>query len=168
MNNPYRALSLVLTGLLISGVMSGCDSGANASKQSVAATGPNTRTFYIESKKAEAPRCTDCGTITSIEKHSKKGSGSGLGAIAGAITGGVIGHQFGGGRGKDLATAGGAVGGGFAGNEIEKRMKAEDYFRVTVAMESGGSRTLDVESTNGLSQGSHVRVVGDSLQLASN
>jgi uncharacterized protein YcfJ len=37
------------------------------------------------------------------------------GAIAGAIIGGIIGHQIGGGRGRDVATAAGAVGGAAIG-----------------------------------------------------
>jgi uncharacterized protein YcfJ len=39
-------------------------------------------------------------------------------AIAGAVIGGVLGHQIGGGHGKDLATAGGAVAGGLLGANI--------------------------------------------------
>jgi uncharacterized protein YcfJ len=38
------------------------------------------------------------------------------GAIAGALIGGVLGHQVGGGSGKDLATAGGAIAGGVIGS----------------------------------------------------
>jgi uncharacterized protein YcfJ len=38
------------------------------------------------------------------------------GAIAGALIGGVLGHQVGGGSGKDLATVGGAVAGGVIGS----------------------------------------------------
>ena len=37
------------------------------------------------------------------------------GAVVGAILGGVLGHQVGGGRGKDVATAGGAVAGAAIG-----------------------------------------------------
>ena len=37
------------------------------------------------------------------------------GAIAGALIGGILGHQVGGGTGRDLATAGGAVAGGAIG-----------------------------------------------------
>ena len=37
------------------------------------------------------------------------------GALVGAIIGGVLGHQVGGGRGKDAATAGGAVAGALIG-----------------------------------------------------
>jgi uncharacterized protein YcfJ len=40
------------------------------------------------------------------------------GAIAGAVIGGILGHQVGGGRGKDVATAGGAVAGAFVGNNV--------------------------------------------------
>jgi uncharacterized protein YcfJ len=40
------------------------------------------------------------------------------GAIAGALIGGVLGHQVGGGSGKDLATVGGAVAGGWAGSNM--------------------------------------------------
>jgi uncharacterized protein YcfJ len=39
-------------------------------------------------------------------------------AIAGAIIGGILGHQIGGGRGKDIATAGGAVAGAVVGSQI--------------------------------------------------
>ena len=38
------------------------------------------------------------------------------GAVVGALIGGVLGHQIGGGRGRDVATAGGAVAGGLIGN----------------------------------------------------
>jgi uncharacterized protein YcfJ len=40
------------------------------------------------------------------------------GALAGAVIGGILGHQVGGGRGKDLATAGGAVAGAALGSNV--------------------------------------------------
>ena len=39
-------------------------------------------------------------------------------ALFGAVIGGILGHQVGGGRGKDLATVGGAVAGGLVGANI--------------------------------------------------
>ncbi|MEP7207972.1 MAG: beta/gamma crystallin-related protein [Casimicrobiaceae bacterium] len=42
------------------------------------------------------------------------------GAIAGAVLGGILGHQIGGGRGKDVATAAGAVGGAALGSNIAR------------------------------------------------
>jgi hypothetical protein len=40
------------------------------------------------------------------------------GAIAGALIGGILGHQVGGGRGQDIATAGGAVAGAALGANV--------------------------------------------------
>ena len=40
------------------------------------------------------------------------------GAIAGALLGGILGHQVGGGRGQDIATAGGAVAGAAVGANV--------------------------------------------------
>lgn len=42
------------------------------------------------------------------------------GTAIGAVAGGLLGHMVGGGKGKTLATVAGAVGGGYAGNRIEK------------------------------------------------
>lgn len=40
------------------------------------------------------------------------------GAIVGGVLGGILGHQIGGGRGKDIATAGGAVAGAYIGSNV--------------------------------------------------
>lgn len=42
-----------------------------------------------------------------------------LGTGLGAAIGGILGHQVGGGRGKDLATVAGAAAGGYAGNQVQ-------------------------------------------------
>jgi uncharacterized protein YcfJ len=44
-----------------------------------------------------------------------------LGIGVGAVIGGLLGSQVGGGNGRTLAAIAGAVGGGYAGNEIAKR-----------------------------------------------
>jgi uncharacterized protein YcfJ len=41
--------------------------------------------------------------------------------IAGAVIGGILGHQIGGGTGRDIATAGGVLGGAVVGNRLGKR-----------------------------------------------
>lgn len=51
------------------------------------------------------------------------------GTVIGAVAGGLIGHQIGGGRGRDLATVGGAVAGGVAGHKIQ-RHRQERYKKV--------------------------------------
>src|SRR5215469_7330590 len=49
-----------------------------------------------------------------------------IGTVAGAVVGGVLGHQVGGGSGRDLATVAGAAGGGYAGNRIQKNLQDRD------------------------------------------
>jgi uncharacterized protein YcfJ len=54
-----------------------------------------------------------------VERQQVQSSGPNVpGAIIGAVIGGVLGHQVGGGRGQDIATAGGAVAGGAIGANV--------------------------------------------------
>ena len=62
--------------------------------------------------------------IESVREIETKGQGSGLGAVGGVVVGGLLGNQVGVGHDKDAMTVVGAVGGAFAGNEIEKRTKS--------------------------------------------
>ena len=48
------------------------------------------------------------------------------GAIAGALIGGILGHQVGGGAGKDLATVGGAIAGGAVGAQIGRNGNSQE------------------------------------------
>lgn len=110
-----------------------------------------------------AEACASCGTIQAITPVKVDGDTSGAGAVAGAIIGGVVGHQFGSGSGNDAATAAGAVGGAVAGNEVEKRRNTSTVYEVTIDMESGGNRTVNLASASGFSVGDEVRVSGDRL-----
>ncbi|TCV95915.1 glycine zipper 2TM protein [Luteibacter rhizovicinus] len=53
------------------------------------------------------------------------------GTAIGAVAGGVLGHQVGGGKGKTLATVAGAVGGGYAGNRIQKNNQDKNSYTTT-------------------------------------
>jgi outer membrane lipoprotein SlyB len=59
----------------------------------------------------------------------------------------------------------GAIGGGLAGHEIEKRTKAETVYEVKVRMEDGSVRTI-TQSTQPAA-GSRVVVEGDTIRPAS-
>ncbi|MGC2458248.1 MAG: hypothetical protein WA435_09645 [Gallionellaceae bacterium] len=54
----------------------------------------------------------------------------------------MLGHQAGGGAGKDLATIGGAVGGAYAGHQVEKKSKQRAGHHVVMEMADGTSRTF--------------------------
>lgn len=114
-----------------------------------------------------APRvvCGNCGTIetvTPIQRNAK--SGTGVGAVAGGALGAVVGNQIGKGSGRMLATVLGAVGGGLAGNSIEKNMKKETVYQVQVRMEDGNLRTL--EQSGPASVGARVTVEGNQMHTA--
>jgi outer membrane lipoprotein SlyB len=85
-----------------------------------------------------------------------------VGAVGGAVLGGVIGHQMGGGRGKDAMTAIGVVGGGIAGHEVEKRARATTTYQVKVRMEDGSMRTVTQSTAPAVGQ--KVTVVGSQLK----
>lgn len=51
------------------------------------------------------------------------------GAVVGGLIGAIAGHQVGGGKGKQLATVGGAAAGAFAGHEIQKKHQEDNATR---------------------------------------
>ena len=108
------------------------------------------------------------GRVNNIEvfqTQQQQAQGSGLGAILGGVAGAVVGHQFGGGSGRDVATVAGALGGAVAGNAIEKNRNPSvgQAYRVTVQMDNGGARAYDMPSTGELRIGDRVRVQNGQL-----
>ena len=109
-------------------------------------------------------KCIDCGVIESTREIAVKGEGSGLGAAGGAVLGGLLGNQVGGGRGKDIATVVGAVGGVVAGNEIEKRAKSTKSYEVTVRLDDGSTRVVSEANPPSWRTGDHVKLVEGSIR----
>jgi uncharacterized protein YcfJ len=94
---------------------------------------------YQTNQYSQAPRyCPNCGVVESVRVIEQEAPTSGIGAGVGAVVGGVIGNQVGNGNGRTLATIAGAVGGGYAGNAIEKRGHTSISYEVIVRMENGG------------------------------
>jgi len=108
--------------------------------------------------------CASCGVVESVQAVQQKGEGSGLGVAGGAVAGGLLGHQVGGGNGKTAMTVLGAVGGAFAGNEIEKRVRATTVYDVKVRMEDGSVRTF--RHNEAVTAGTKVQVEGSSLRVS--
>ncbi len=86
--------------------------------------------------------CASCGVVKSVTPVEQKGEATGVGAVGGAVVGALLGSQVGGGNGKKAMTVIGAMGGGAAGHEIEKRARGSTVYRVSVRMEDGSIRTL--------------------------
>jgi outer membrane lipoprotein SlyB len=83
--------------------------------------------------------------------------------VTGAVLGGVLGNQVGGGNGRKLATVAGAVGGGYAGNEVEKRARGTTTYQVRVRMDNGSVRSFPHSAQPHWSVGDRVRVVNGQL-----
>ncbi len=113
---------------------------------------------------SHAAACVSCGTVEASEPVRVKGQGTGLGAVAGGVLGGVVGHQVGGGNGKTAMTVLGALGGGLAGNEVERRTRGETLYDVRVRMQDGSHRSI--RQGQALAVGSSVVVEGGHVRLA--
>jgi outer membrane lipoprotein SlyB len=109
------------------------------------------------------PICHDCGVIESVREIEKKGEGSGLGAAVGGVAGGVLGHQTGGGRGKDVMTVLGAIGGAFAGHQIEKNAKAAKSYEIAIRFEDGSNRVVNQDNPPAWHLGDRVKLVNGTI-----
>jgi outer membrane lipoprotein SlyB len=109
--------------------------------------------------------CQNCGTVESIREINTRGDGSGLGAAGGAVVGGLLGNQVGGGHGKEAMTVVGAIGGAFAGNQIEKRARATQSYETTVHMNNGSTRTVAQATQPAWGNGDHVKIVDGVVQM---
>jgi outer membrane lipoprotein SlyB len=115
-------------------------------------------------REAAVATCAECGVIESVREIDAKGEGSGLGAVGGGVLGGLLGNQVGGGRGKDVMTVVGVVGGAVAGNEVEKRVKTTRSYAVTVRLDDGTSRIISEASAPSWRIGDKVKIVNGAIQ----
>jgi outer membrane lipoprotein SlyB len=109
--------------------------------------------------------CLNCGVVEATREVNHRGDGSGLGAAGGAVVGGLLGNQVGGGHGKEAMTVVGAIGGAFAGNQIEKQVRATRSFETMVRMNDGSSRTIAQATQPEWHSGDHVRIVDGIVRL---
>jgi outer membrane lipoprotein SlyB len=106
--------------------------------------------------------CSYCGVVESVQAVQRKGQGTGVGAVAGGVLGAAVGNQVGHGNGRAAMTVLGAVGGGLAGNEVEKRARAETVYQVRIKFDDGSVRTIEQESAPTV--GARVEVQGGKLK----
>lgn len=100
------------------------------------------------------------GTVESVRPISiRSDQTSGIGAVSGAAMGGVAASSIGGGRGKILATMGGALLGGLAGDTIEDRVQRSQGLEITVRMDNGETRVIAQEADVPISVGQRVQVI---------
>jgi outer membrane lipoprotein SlyB len=117
-----------------------------------------------EATQQQASVCATCGVVEGVREVKVKGEATGLGAVAGGVLGAAVGNQAGKGNGRKAMTVVGAVGGGLAGHEIEKRARAETHYDVTIRMDDGSVRTLRQKTAP--AKGARVTVDGKTLRTA--
>jgi outer membrane lipoprotein SlyB len=124
------------------------------------AKAPAAQTASAEATAPPSPSsCTNCGVVENVESFTEKGPASGGGAVAGGLLGAIVGHQIGNGRGKELATVAGAVGGAFAGNAIEKNANQVTRYHVGVRMNDGTQQLFTLNAPPSIAVGDHVLIV---------
>lgn len=118
---------------------------------------------YAQQPAPQPAYCASCGTVVAISEVRQEGHGTGIGAVGGAVVGGVVGNQFGGGVGRGAMTVLGAVGGGFAGNAVEKHLRSTTAYSVHVRMESGKNRYFTYHEAPPFQQGERVHIENGTL-----
>lgn len=134
--------------------------GANAGAMPNQAQYPKT----AMAQATRGPVCGHCGTVESVTPVERTMPTSGVGAVAGGVVGGLLGNQMGGGNGRAAMTVLGAVGGGFAGNAIEKHVKKKTVYRMRIRMNDGTIRT--VEQSAAIAAGTPVVLRGHTARPA--
>ncbi|MDP3707574.1 MAG: glycine zipper 2TM domain-containing protein [Polaromonas sp.] len=113
---------LVIASLLATGLL-----GAQAETYTDNA---RVRSAEPQYENINVPR-NECSSQWINERNSRRGDEPQArqygGAIVGGLAGGVLGHQIGGGRGKDAATALGVVLGALTGDQFQNRDQRSQY-----------------------------------------
>ncbi len=111
----------------------------------------------------KAVACHDCGKVTSVVVSEKAGDSGAVGLIAGGVAGALLGHQVGGGRGKDVATIAGAAGGAYAGKKVEEKMNSTKVWTVHVQYDSGNKAQFNFDKDPGMAAGDKIKNNGKSI-----
>lgn len=141
--------AVILSVFFISSLLTAC--GSNE---------PKSRNSHSPYAIHESPHRSDqIGNVSSIDVVEVESRNSGGGAIIGALIGGVVGHQMGGGKGRNVTTGLGAVGGALAGNQIAKRNRKEhEIYRITVNLDNGKMQQFDYQDIDQLRVGDRVKI----------
>ncbi len=155
-----KTLSLLLISSTL--VLAGC----NEPSASDARLTPASQSQSAQPRPVVKKVCSDCGVISNIQQIKTDGEGTGMGAVSGAAAGGYAGNQFGGGKGKIATTAAGVLAGAAAGHYAEKKIRATTVHRLTIRMDDGNVRTVDIADLNGMTLGTKVKVSGNTVYPA--
>ena len=160
-----RPAARLVTGVLLAGLSFGAFAQTSWSSNPQADTPlPVTeKSGGIYSTQLNPAVCSDCGHVSAVSVAEKPGDSNAVGMIAGGVAGALLGHQVGGGLGKDLATIAGAVGGAYAGKKIQENMGTSKVWMVSVKYPDGKTSHFEFAQDPGLAVGDRVKNSGNSV-----
>jgi outer membrane lipoprotein SlyB len=112
----------------------------------------------------QSPPPARVGTVESLREVVEPKQPSGAGLIVGGLIGGGLGSLVGSGTGRTVATVVGAIGGGYAGHQIEKA-QTQVVYQIGVKYDDGSWATIHQTAPTGLHIGDRVRVTDHGVEL---
>lgn len=115
----------------------------------------------VNASQAQSAQTVNFGTIVSANPVTVQGgnrTADVVGTLAGGAIGGLLGNEIGGGRGRDIATVGGAVAGATAGNRIAGAATTVQSTEYTIRLESGQTISV-IQAQPSFGVGQRVQVI---------
>lgn len=127
---------------------------------------PSDRPVQIQQPPPFDPPCTNCGVVETIQVADDAPRSGLLGAIAGGIIGAILGDQVGHGHDRSTARVIGAVGGAYAGHQIERNSRPGKHYDVVVRLPNGQRRTVTFSNAPPLKVGDTVSFADGNMRRA--
>ena len=102
------------------------------------------------------------GVVESVREVEVKGDAKGVGAVGGGVAGAVLGHNIG--NNNKIVTVLGAAGGALLGNQIEKKVRTEKVWEMSVRYDDGTTQSFQSKEQPFWHQGARVRFYEGKLQ----
>jgi outer membrane lipoprotein SlyB len=112
---------------------------------------------YTEGQALQAEDVEE-GVVESVEPAVIRKDESLLGSAGGAVLGGIAASTVGGGKGKDLATAVGAIAGGLIGHFVEQGVTDRSGYKIVVRLRNGEKVVVVQEADVAFQKGERVNV----------
>jgi outer membrane lipoprotein SlyB len=125
-------------------------------------TSPYSGNVYTGNQ-AKTAQSVTLGTISALRQvqiQADSRAGGLIGTGGGAVIGGLLGNQVGGGSGRRLATAAGAIGGAVAGSAIEDRANLINAWEIEVRQDNGQNIVVVQKADQPFQVGQRVRILG--------
>lgn len=122
------------------------------------ATQSSSSTVY-RSDQTQREQTVRMATVEAVRQVTIQRDSKGIGTVGGAVVGGIAGSGIGGGRGQDIATVLGAIGGMVAGQAIEEKANQRPGLEITVKYDSGETRIIVQEADVDVRPGDRVQVI---------